>query len=123
METSVSVELIQKHRFVVSTYFDNILLSASNISTNVKAMEKIKYSMYWLNNKDLCNHFKGKKTTDCPDWLVLINLTKIQPLNPIFPGCFADTRSSGFEAYLDGLIGQMTTLELSHDKLYFNSYR
>lgn len=62
METSVSVELIQKHRFVVSTYFDNILLSVSYISTNVKAMEKIKYPMYWLNNKDLCNHFKGKKT-------------------------------------------------------------
>lgn len=86
-------------------------------------MEKIKYPMYWLNNKDLCNHFKGEKTTDCPDWLVLINLTKIQPLNQIFPGHFADTRSSGFEAHLDGLIGQRTTLELSHDKLYFNSYR
>lgn len=40
MKTSASVELIQKHPLVVLTYI-YIVLSVLNISTDVKAMEKI----------------------------------------------------------------------------------
>lgn len=77
METRLSVELIPKSSLVLLYKYSSVGLK--NLNRCQSSGENYN-GLYWLQNKDPCDHFKRKqKAANCADWLVLMNLSQTQP--------------------------------------------